>query len=256
VTFLRSSVRLAVERAPASWTLVAAEHARDRAPRLVAAASIDDGDASLSDELRQFRVREHLPSDAALVLWPGHGDAGVAALDSRARGVVTLPKAKVIRERVAPFIRAGGQVREVLLPHEAAVRLAAQAQWTTACLLVMQPTLACLAVIDGAGVRASYFSWEPMGSTDSESARTLARYQFAARLVPNLREWVQLAPQATVAVCGPFPDLRLMMVPIVEELDREVDVLDAALVGQPLNEAADPTETSGRQLAWALAAGQ
>jgi hypothetical protein len=256
VAWLRSSVRLAVECAPTSWTLVSAEHSRDRAPRLVAAESFDDGPASLTEKLRQFRVREHLPSEAVLVLWPVPGDDGVAALDSRSRGAVTLPKAKVIRDRVAPFVRAGGQVRDVLLPHEAAVRLVSHARWTSTCLLLMQATVACLAVIEEERVQASYLSWEPMRPVESESGRLLARYQFAARLVPYVREWVGVAPEARVAVCGRFPDLRSMMVPIVEELDREVDVLDATLVGQPQDEITDRSEISGCQLAWALAAGQ
>jgi hypothetical protein len=44
------------------------------------------------------------------------------------------------------------------------------------------------------------------------------------------------------------------MVPVVEELDREVDVLDAALVGEAGDDSAEPNEISGRQLAWAVAA--
>jgi len=209
----------------------------------------------LSAEMRRFRAGERLPSEAALVLWPEPGDAGVAALDARVDGVVTLPKAREMRERVAPFVRAGGRVREVVLPHEAAIRLVALAEWTSALVLLLQPTAACLVVVDGERVHASYLSWVPELPAVGESARLLGRYQFVARLMPYLREWASLAPGARVAVCGRFPDLRSAMLPIVEELDREVDVLDAALVGQPVDEATDPSEISGRQLAWALAAG-
>ena len=251
--WLASPLHLAVERAPASWTLVAAERAGDRAPRFVVAASFADAPASLSEEIRRFRVREHLPSSATLVLWPELGDAGVVALDSRASGVVTLPKARVIRQRVEPFVRAGGRVTEVLLPHEAALRLAGLAGWSSACVLLMQPSVACLAVIDGRAVRASYLGWLPPQPTSTETAKLLARYQLAARLMPYLREWAGQAPQARMAVCGRFPDLRAAMVPIVEELDREVDVLDAGLVPDFRDEI-DPDETSGRQLAWAAAA--
>ena len=234
--------------------MVSVERERDRLPKWLVGASFAAGSASLSEEMRRFRVREHLPSEVALVLWPEPGDSGVAPLDSRANSTLTLPKAAVIRQRVAPFVHAGGQVRDVLLPHEAAMRLAALAQWRSACLLLMQPTVACLAVIDGGDVQASYVCWTPMAPAETESARLLARYQFVARLMPYLREWAGRAPEARVAVGGRFADLRTAMVPIVEELDREVDVLDASLVAQTHDVGGDPAETAGQQLAWAVAA--
>jgi len=255
VTWLGTRVRLAVERTPTSWTLVAAERSSDRMPRCVAGTSIEAEPASVSEDLRKFRGGGHLPSEAVLVLWPEPGDAGVATLDARAAGVVSLPKAKVMRQRVAPFVRAGGQIREVLLPHEAAGRLAALATWSSACVLLLQPTVACLAVVEGERVHASYVSWVPDAAAVGESQRLLGRYQFAARLMPHLIAWAGRAPEARMAVCGRFPDLRSAMVPIVEELDREVDVLDASLVGQAADGAADPSEVSARQLAWVLASG-
>lgn len=255
MTWLGTRVHLAVERSPTAWTLVAAERSSDRVPRCVTGTSIEAEPASVSEDLRQFRVRERLPSEATLVLWPEAGDAGVATLDARVDGVVSLPKAKVMRQRVAPFVRAGGQVREVLLPHEAAGRLAALAAWPSACVLLLQPTAACLAVVEGESVQASYLSWVPDPAAVGESQRLLGRYQFAARLMPHLIAWAGRAPDARMAVCGRFPDLRSAMVPIVEELDREVDVLDASLLGQSADDAADPSEVSARQLAWALAAG-
>lgn len=247
-------VHLAAERTPTAWTLVAAERSRDRLPKCVAAASYDA--ATASEEMRRLRVQQHLPSEAAVVLWPEPGDAGVAALDVRAGGVVTLPKARVMRERVAPFVRAGGTVSEVLLPHEAVERMVAVAQWAAACVVVLHPTAACIAVVDGTSARASYFSWAPEPAAADAAGRMLGRYQFAARLMPSLREFASQVPSARVVVCGRFPDLRSAMVPIVEDLDREVDVLDAALLGQPVDESIDPADVSGRQLAWAIAAGR
>ncbi len=161
----------------------------------------------------------------------------------------------MIRQRVAPFVQAGGRVREVLLPHEAIGRLVALAGWPSACVLSMLTSMACLAVVQDDFIQSAYLAWAPTSAVRGDADRLLARYQLAARMMPHLRRWLASAPDAHVAVCGDFPDLRSAMVPIVEELDREVDVLDAALVGQAWDDRAEPNEIAGRQLAWAVAAG-
>jgi hypothetical protein len=255
VAWLESPVSVAAELEPSAWTVVAADHRRGATPRYVAAASFDPSAASLSEDIRQLRVAHRLPLDAAVILWPHATDAGVTPLDARATSSVSLPKARVIRERVAPFVRAGERVTDVLLPHEAVVRMAAMAGWPTACVLVLQSQLACLVEVDGSLAAATYLWWDvPAAGADvSESARLLARYQFAARLVPYVRPMVARLPDARIAVCGRFPGLRTAMVPLVEELDREVDVLDAELPGRGPGEAFEPDETAARQLAWAVA---
>lgn len=255
MAWLDSPVQLAAELGPSTWTMMAAERSRDRAPRVVAAASFDTASPSLVEEVRQFRVRERLPFQAAVILWPRPGDGGVAAVDSRSRTRVSLPKARVIRERVSPFVQSGGQVRDVLLPHEAVVQLVALAGWPAAFVLVMQPPIACLTEIAAGTVEATYVSWEPAPVDGANDAtRLLARYQFASRLMPYMRERAGEVPDARVAVCGRYPGLRSAMVPIVEDLDREVDVLDSVLVGQAGSGLAEPDETSASQLVWAVAA--
>lgn len=215
----------------------------------------DDVVANLAERIREFRTRERLPSRASAVLWPEPNDAGVVALDARGRSAVALPKARVIRDRLAPLVRGGANVREILLPHEAAARLVRLAGWSSACVLMMEPTAACVAVIAPQGAEATYLHWSPLTPAATESARLLDRYQFAARLAPHLGVFAVQGRAMRVVVCGRFPDLRSAMVPIVEELDREVDVLDAGLVGDAEPADADPDEICGRQLAWAAAAG-
>lgn len=249
---------LAVDRGPSAWTLVAAERSKSRAPQLIASATVaarvdEAGSAAATEEMRQLRLREKLPTRAAMVLWPEPTDAGVIALDAPGRGRVTLPKAKVIRQRVSPFIRAGGQVREILLPHEAASRMVNLAGWSSACVLVMEPGAACVVLVEASvAVATSYLAWSSALPDEPEATRLLARYQFAARLVPHLRDFSGQADAARLVVCGRFPDLRSAMVPIVEELDRELDVLDAALIGRPVADGGGPDETCGQQLAWAV----
>jgi hypothetical protein len=258
VAWLDSPVHLAVELTPTSWSFVAAKHERQAHPQLIAAEALTDGSPTLQNDIRQFRLRHHLPFDASFIVWPGRADRGVADLDvaSPSRAVLGLPKAVVIRQRVAPFVRGGGRVRELLLPHEAVGRAVQLAGWPVACVLVLHPGAACLAIADAGILRGSYVAWQPLLPVEDDTARLLARYQLAARLVPHLRRWASEAPAARIAVCGSFPDLRSVMVPVVEELDREIDVLDASLVGRPGDEASDPDDVSRRQLGWAVAASE
>ena len=251
--WFRSAEHLALELAPTAWTVAGAERTRERGLRLKAVASFDPQSASLSEEIRHCRLRDRLPFDATLVMWPAATDPGVATLDSRSRVAVSLPKARVIRERIAPFVRAGGRAKDVVLPHEAAGRLVRLAGWTSASVMILEPTSACLAIADGTEVVGAYLHWPELPVAETDAARLLARYQFAARLVPHLRGWAANGAGTAMAVCGRFPDLRASMVPIVEELDREVEVLDADWLGLSVREAGDPAEVAGSQLAWAVA---
>lgn len=255
MAWLESPLHAAAELEPSVWTMVAAECRRGQAPRFRAGASFDPAAASVSEDIRQLRVSHHLPLDASVILWPLPGDEGVTALDDRSDLRVVLPKARIIRERVARFVKAGERVTEVWLPHEAVVRLVRLAGWDAACVCVLQPEAACLVAVDGERVEAKYLAWPGASTVEppTDAARLLSRYQFAARLMPYVREVAGLLPDARMAVCGRYPDLRSAMVPLVEELDREVDVLDAGLIGQAHGDAPEPGDASGLQLAWAAA---
>jgi hypothetical protein len=105
-------------------------------------------------------------------------------------------------------------------------------------------------------VRARYLSsTAPPATFESESARFIARYQHIAMLAPHIRDMGGAAPDMRLLVSGHLPALRAAMVPLVEELDHEIDVLDGD-IPSPLPhalETADPDEIAGAQLAWALA---
>ncbi len=251
--WFRAAEQLAVEVSPSAWRAVAAARTRESTRQIKAWAHFTS-EGARAEDLREFRVRERLPFEASVILWPHAEDRGVCGLDERPRSAVTLPKARVIRERLTAFVRGGGRARDVLLPHEAAGRLAALAGWTYAGVLLLEPNAACIAVVDGDEVAGAYLSWSSVASPSTEHGRLLAPYQFAARLVPHLRGWSANGAGAVLAVCGHHPDLRSAVVPIVEELDQEIDVLDGALVGGGTDLGATGHESASYQLAWAVAA--
>ena len=255
MSFLSTPVQVAAELAPTVWTFAAAERKRQGPVRLVASRAIGATGAALGDDIRAFRRASKLPMDVSVILWPLAGDDGVAPIESRDASAVTVPAARVLRERVAPLVRAGGLVTAVYLPHECFTGLAAARGLTSACVIVAHPGMTCVGFVMDGMVRARYLSSAaPRETFESEAARLLARYQLIASLAPHVRELGGAGSGVRVLVAGSLPDLRAAMVPLVEELDHEIDVLDADLpgAGQAL-EAADADEIAGTQLAWTLA---
>jgi len=258
MSLLSAPVRVAAELAPAVWTFAAAGRTRDGALRLVAARAIPATGAALGDDIRALRRSAKLPMDVSVILWPQAGDPGVAAIESRDAGDVAVPPARVLRERVAPLVRAGGLVTGVWLPHECFASLAASRGAAPACVIVAHPGMTCVGFVMDVIVRARYLSSPvPRETFDSEAARLLARYQHIASLAPHVRELGGAGNGVRVLVAGRLPDLRAAMVPLVEELDHEIDVLDSDLPGALAsaieNTGADADTIAGAQLPWALA---
>jgi hypothetical protein len=256
MNWLSGSVRVAAELAPTAWTFAAAEHRRDGAPRLMAARAIGASGAAQADDVRAFRRAAKLPMDVAVILWPLAGDEGVTPIDSRYANDVRVPNARVLRERLSPLVRAGGLVSGVWLPHECFAALAASRSVSTACVIIAHPGMTCLGVVADGDVRARYLSSDlPPEHFDRESARLLARYQHIASLAPHVRELGGAERGVPVLVAGRLPALRAAMVPLVEELDHEIDVLDAEILA-PSSSALEPDDVAGLQLAWTLASGR
>jgi hypothetical protein len=256
MAWLSASVRVAAELAPAVWTFVAAEPKREGAARFVTARAISATGAAPGDDIRAFRRAAKLPMNVSAILWPRAGDAGVAPIESRDAAEVSVPGARVLRERLAPLVRAGGRVTGVWLPHECFGALAASRGLATACVIVAHPGMTCAGFVMDGAVRARYLSSEPPREAfGTESARLLARYQHIASLAPHVRELGGAGAGVRVIVAGQLPDLRAAMVPLVEELDHEIDILDADLPGVPpaALEAAGADDLAGLQLAWTIA---
>jgi hypothetical protein len=249
-------IRVAAELAPGAWTFAAAERKRDTPPRLIAARTIAANGAALGDDIRAFRRTAKLPMDVSVILWPQPGDEGVVPIEARDSAEVTVPAARIVRERVAPLVRAGGLVTEVLLPHECLAALVAARGLQSACAIIAHPGMMCVGFVMNGAVRARYLSSAaPRTEFDTEAARLLARYQHVSLLAPHVREMGGAADGVRVLVAGHLPSLRAAMVPLVEELDHEIDVLDGDVPkpGSNVLESADADQIAGVQLAWALA---
>jgi hypothetical protein len=254
MAWLEPRIRVAAELGPAVWALVAAERA-GTGRRFVAARVLAAAAASRVDDIRALRRAAKLPMRTSVIVWPQAGDAGVVPVGERDAGEVALPPAKVLRERVSGLVRAGSLVSEVLLPHETLPALVALRGVADAGVVLAQPGLTCVAHVQGSRVRARYVL-SPASATasfDTEAARLAARYQHVAALAPHLRD-VGGADAPRVFVCGGLAGLRGAMVPLVEELDREIDVLDGDLPspGAPESDLPDDgDELAALQAAWA-----
>ncbi len=250
-------VRVAAELAPGAWTFAAADRRRDAAPRLIAARTIAATGAALGDDIRAFRRAAKLPMEVSVILWPHAGDEGVVRIESRDSAEVAVPAARIVRERVAPLVRAGGLVTDVVLPHECLASVVAARGLTSACVIIAHPGMTCVGFVMKGAVRARYLSsGAPRTEFDTESARLLARYQHVSLLAPHVRELGGATEGVRVLVAGHLPSLRAAMVPLVEALDHEIDVLDGDVPrpGSNLLESADADQIAGLQLAWTLAA--
>jgi hypothetical protein len=96
---------------------------------------------------------------------------------------------------------------------------------------------------------AREFSWPIQASEQRVQAHLLQRYLYVAQLTPELRRAIQEVqdqhgvPVETAVACGNVADLRMLTMPLIRELDVEIDTLDsmdglraprqaAAVVGQ------------------------
>jgi hypothetical protein len=197
----------------------------DDAVRLVAlggsASPAWESARPLVDNLRRAR-RSGFPKHAAVVAWDVHESA--SASDPQTRAVV------------APLAEAGFAVDTVLSPTDALCALAKRRQkiagregevW----LALNRRHVAMAIVDDGRLLYSRRFDWHySPGAT--QRAQLLQRYSLIAHLAPEVRHGIDVvgAEHGTrvnaVVTCGDLPDLRSLTMPLIEELDIEVETLD------------------------------
>jgi hypothetical protein len=206
--------------------------------RVLAAEMLDPAQFPGADAfmvaLRKTRRTLHLPRRCRAVVWGLPDGAG-----RNHPAIATL---------LQPLVGAGFKIDRVVSPCNALAALArlkaVRGEGATCWLAVNRNGVAIVVVRPGRQVYSHSFGWDStIGSTGSQ-ARLLQRYSLVAFLAPQIQRAMAAAIEKkthvdAIVTCGNLPDLRSLTMPLIEELDVEVETLDSleGLVVAP--EAAD-----------------
>lgn len=206
---------------------------------------------TLIDELRRVRLAQRLPRRARVVVWPAAGDRGVISADTPGSEEAFSPDVWRLRERLRPIVRAGFRIGSAIAPAQAVAALASMAGPSVVAGLAVDERAGSVAIVGGEGLLISReLAWTfppPAGA-----APLVDRYAFAAQVLPQLRRAIDAARDRhdaridKVVLCGSAPALRALAVPMIEELDVEVETLDGA---GGIACDADPDDAASAQLA-------
>ena len=235
--------------------MVAIRVQRGAAPRVDAIGTWSLGDPELSAHLRRFRRDHHLPQHLRVAMWPQRDARGVVPLftpdDGPASYVPTLTALKA-REAAAPLVRAGYIIDDAVPVRRAALGVARRLGLEQALTIVANRHGAVLT----AGDDSAHLAW-PAGLVENTSPNgLLARYRLIAALAPHVRHVMGPRTRPMVA-CGDIPGLRSFVLPLVEEFDQEVVVLDQPDDDLPAEEGliSDPDQQAALQVAAVVALG-
>lgn len=154
-----------------------------------------------------------------------------------------------VKAVLAPLSGAGFRVERVVSPCNALAALArvkaARGAGATCWVALNRGGVAIVVVRPGKQIYAHSFPWNSNVGASGSQARLLQRYSLVAFLAPEVKRAMSVArasgfPVETVITCGNLPDLRSLTMPLIEELDIEVETLDSldGLVVKP-----DATDT-------------
>ena len=193
------------------------------------------------------------------VEWPAHVP-GVIALLKAARKAKKLPRrARVVawelqkpaplsdpgvRALIKPVVAAGFAVDAVLTPAEALAAVSTARKRPNEgpiAWLSVNTHGAAIAIVKGSQVLFSKtLAWPYQATADTVKGQLLQRYSLVAHIGPHLKHGIQRVQEAhggkveTVVTCGDLPDLRSLTMPLIEEMDIEVETLDTpdGLIGR------------------------
>jgi hypothetical protein len=215
-----------IELGPDSCVLVRARQ-RDEAAEVSAFHQVKRdawpaGDSAVAATLRAVRKSKGFPRRARVVAW------GVTEPANDAEGSG--------RSLVAPVVEAGFRVERVLTPPEALAQIARmrpRGRGVATAWLALNVRGAAIAIVrDGTLLFGRTFAWT-YTSADGPRAELLQRYSLVAHLAPEVRRGITLVRSSHRAIveaavtCGDLPDLRSLTMPLIEELDLEVETLDS-----------------------------
>ena len=181
-----------------------------------------DPDTTLASNLRRLRRGRHYPRRARVVAW--HVDGA---------GNGTEPTG---HREVAPLVEAGFVLDAVLSPVEALLALANSRTRAPApggeVWLALNRSAAAIAIVEmGRLLFSRVFAWN-YRPADTVRGELLQRYSLVSHLAPEIRHALDVVRQehgttvTAIVTCGDLPDLRSLTMPLIEELDMEVETLD------------------------------
>ena len=181
-------------------------------------------DVALIETLRSVRRAKRFPRNARIVAWglpddPAGNEATVRALQR-------------------PILAAGFRVESVLTPPQALAMLAASrprqhGDGAVAWLALNMHGAAIAIVHAGELLFARTFEWSYSTRVMSGKAQLLQRYSLVAQLAPEVRRGIAAVGASRGVIveqavtCGDLPELRSLTMPLIEELDLEVETLDS-----------------------------
>jgi len=180
------------------------------------------GGGSYTAALRQARRSARLPRRTRVVLW------GVPEGASR--------RDDSVKALVAPLREAGYHVERVVTPCNALAALArvrvARGPGAACWVAINRVGVAIVVVRPGKMLYSHSFAWDSSIGAIGSQARLLQRYSLVAHLSPEVKRAMLEARKAgtpvdAVVTCGNLADLRALTMPLIEELDVEVETLDS-----------------------------
>ena len=173
--------------------------------------------------LKQLRTARKFPARARVVLW--EMPAGSRLSDP------------VLRAHLQPIKAAGFRIERVVDPCQALTELAKRrpsaGDATIAWLAIDRSAVAIVVARGGQSLYSRLFTWDSSLGAVGSQARLLQRYSLVAHLAPEIRRAIASATTShdarvdAIVTCGNLPDLRSLTMPLIEELDVEVETLDS-----------------------------
>jgi hypothetical protein len=199
---------------------------RDGDVQLLAAETLDPGAFpgidTFTSAVRKARKSLNLPRRCRAVVW-GLPD-GAHREDPSARPLI------------APLRGAGFRVDRIISPCNALAALARlrtpRGEGATCWIAVNRAGVAMVVVSPGRQLYSHSFAWDSTVGSSGSQARLLQRYSLVAFLAPEIRRAMAVArqkgtPVDSIITCGNLPEIRSLTMPLIEELDVEVETLDS-----------------------------
>src|SRR3954464_3430517 len=180
------------------------------------------GGESFTVVLRQARRARKLPRRARVVMW------GLPEGAHR--------KDPAVKPLLVRLESAGFRIERVVSPCNALAALARvrspRGEGATCWLAINRAGVAIVVVRPGKQLFAHSFLWDSNLGASGSQARLLQRYSLVSFLAPHVKRAMaearrQGTPVEALVTCGNLPDLRALTMPLIEELDIEVETLDS-----------------------------